>query len=50
MKSKELARLLQSKNPQDLEQANRLIKTMVKQVSQFLFLIEVFVEFCLIIN
>lgn len=30
-KSKELARLLKSKNPQDLEQANRLIKSMVKQ-------------------
>jgi ADP-ribosylation factor-binding protein GGA len=30
-KSKQLARLLKSKNPQDLEMANRLIKNMVKQ-------------------
>ncbi len=30
-KSKQLARLLKSKNPQDLELANRLIKNMVKQ-------------------
>jgi hypothetical protein len=30
-KSKELARLLKSKNPQDLEAANRIIKNMVKQ-------------------
>jgi ADP-ribosylation factor-binding protein GGA len=30
-KSKELARLLKSKNPQDLELANKLIKNMVKQ-------------------
>ena len=32
-KSKQLARLLKSKNPQDLEMANKLIKNMVKQVS-----------------
>ena len=32
-KSKQLARLLKSKNPQDLELANRLIKNMVKQVN-----------------
>ena len=32
-KSRQLARLLRSKNPQDLELANRLIKNMVKQVS-----------------
>jgi len=31
-KAKELARLLKSKNPQDLEMANKLIKNMVKQV------------------
>ena len=31
-KSKQLTRLLKSKNPQDLELANRLIKNMVKQV------------------
>lgn len=30
-KSKQLARLLKSKNPHDLELANRLIKNMVKQ-------------------
>lgn len=30
-KSKQLARLLKSKNPQDLEMANRLIKNMVRQ-------------------
>jgi hypothetical protein len=30
--SKKLAKLLQSKNPQDLEEANRLIKLMVQQV------------------
>ena len=34
-KSKQLARLLKSKNPQDLEMANKLIKNMVKQVSNF---------------
>lgn len=31
-KSRQLARLLKSRNPQDLELANRLIKNMVKQV------------------
>ena len=31
-KSKQLTRLLKSKNPQDLELANRIIKNMVKQV------------------
>lgn len=30
-KSKQLSRLLKSKNPHDLEMANRLIKNMVKQ-------------------
>jgi hypothetical protein len=30
-KTKKLEKLLQSKNPQDLEEANRLIKLMVKQ-------------------
>lgn len=32
-KSKLLKKLLQSKNPEDLQAANRLIKTMVKEVS-----------------
>jgi ADP-ribosylation factor-binding protein GGA len=31
-KSKKLEKLLQSKNPTDLEEANRIIKQMVKQV------------------
>lgn len=31
-KAKQLARLLKSRNPQDLEMANKLIKNMVKQV------------------
>lgn len=31
-KSKLLKKLLQSKNPEDLQAANRLIKTMVKEV------------------
>ena len=34
-KSKQLTRLLKSKNPQDLELANRIIKNMVKQVLVF---------------
>lgn len=32
-KSRLLQKLLQSKNPDDLQAANRLIKTMVKEVS-----------------
>ena len=35
-KSKQLARLLKSKNPADLEMANKIIKNMVKQVSLYL--------------
>ena len=35
-KAKQLARLLKSKNPQDLEMANKLIKSMVKQVKKSL--------------
>ena len=34
-KSKLLQKLLQSKNPEDLQAANRLIKTMVKEVRYF---------------
>ena len=33
MSLQQLARLLKSKNPEDLQAANRLIKNMVKQVS-----------------
>lgn len=33
-KSKLLQKLLQSKNPDDLQAANRLIKTMVKEVGE----------------
>ena len=33
-KTKKLEKLLQSKNPLDLEEANRLIKQMVKQVRE----------------
>lgn len=33
-KSKLLQKLLQSKNPDDLQAANRLIKTMVREVSK----------------
>lgn len=35
-RSRLLQKLLQSKNPDDLQAANRLIKTMVKEVIQFL--------------
>lgn len=35
-RSRLLQKLLQSKNPDDLQAANRLIKTMVKEVSLFL--------------
>lgn len=34
-KSKLLQKLLQSKKPEDLQHANRLIKTMVREVSYF---------------
>lgn len=36
-KSKLLQKLLQSKKPEDLQHANRLIKTMVKEVRWFLY-------------
>ncbi len=42
-KSKQLARLLKSRNPADLEMANKIIKNMVKQVRQFL--IYLFIKF-----
>ena len=35
-KSKLLQKLLQSKKPEDLQHANRLIKTMVREVSIFI--------------
>ena len=34
-KTKKLEKLLQSKNPADLEEANRIIKQMVKQVKRY---------------
>lgn len=36
-KSRLLQQLLQSKKPEDLQHANRLIKTMVREVSPLLF-------------
>jgi ADP-ribosylation factor-binding protein GGA len=41
-KSKKLEKLLQSKNPTDLEEANRIIKQMVKQVIILLNLLLLF--------
>ncbi len=41
-KSKQLARLLKSKNPADLEMANKIIKNMVKQV--IIILLKVLVD------
>lgn len=38
-RSRLLQKLLQSKNPDDLQAANRLIKTMVKEVSKLLLLL-----------
>lgn len=54
-KSKQLARLLKSKNPQDLELANRLIKNMVKQVNlsellMILFKVRIHIFVCLLLK
>lgn len=45
-KSKLLQKLLQSKNPDDLQAANRLIKTMVREVCEsYLKLLQNFTEY-----
>ncbi len=43
-KSKKLEKLLQSKNPSDLEEANRIIKQMVKQVFKHSYSLKSIIE------
>ena len=44
-----LAKLLKSKNPEDLQAANRLIKNMVKQVSELCFFKHVYCTILLVV-